>query len=74
MIDIIYDHDGYDSAEFPKMQSSSQSESITLKTVQNPYYGRDVEVNESESTIAEKAARNSLRENIKVTENLYYEQ
>ena len=46
----------------------------TLETIQNPYYCSEIDTNESESVIASKAERNSRRENIKVTKNLYYEQ
>ena len=67
------DHDGYDCAEYPKMQSFGQTESATLKIVQNPYYGGEVEVNESEFNTAVKAERTSLREDIKVTQNPYYQ-
>ena len=74
------DHDGYDYAELPSGQAKpdrlliKDKEVAALETVQNPYYGGEIEVGESESVIAFKAERNSLRENIKVTENLYYEQ
>ena len=44
-----------------------------MNTVTNPYYGGEVEVNESESNIATRAERTSLRENIKITDNPYYQ-
>ena len=71
LISKANDHDGYDHAEFTKPSPSSQTEPI--QTVQNPYYGGEDEINESESSIAAKAERTSLRENIKVTDNPYYE-
>ena len=78
------DHDGYDYAEFPTQSQSGQTkgnsrfslndkETSTLKKVQNPYYGGDDDADESESCIADKAKRNSLRQDIKVTENPYYD-
>ena len=73
------DHDGYDYAELPSGKTKpdrlliKDKEVAALETVQNPYYGGEIEVGESESVIAFKAERNSLRENIKVMENEYYE-
>ena len=48
-------------------------ESKESKITQNPYYGGDVENNESDSTIAARSNTNTSRENIKVTQNPYYE-
>ena len=41
--------------------------------MQNPYYEAEIGVNERESIIAAKAEQESLRENVKVTDNPYYE-
>ena len=49
-------------------------EVFIFETIQNPYYGGKVDTNESESVITSRAMRNSLRENIKVTNNIYYDQ
>ena len=72
-------HAGYDYAEFtnhdeesgPKELSKDNVEK-TFATVQNPYYGDEIDIKESESSIGDKVQRNSLKENIKVTQNPYY--
>ena len=68
------DHDGYDCAEFPTQSGQIKDKGVTnLKTIQNPYYGEEDVVNELESSMTANIEGNSLRENIKVTENPYYE-
>ena len=66
------DHAGYDGVEFPN-DGSNIDDLTALNSIQNPYYGGEIETNEPESVIASKAKRNSLRENIKITDNPYYE-
>ena len=74
------DHVGYDYAEFTNYDDQSHQKKVPkdnvendLATVQNPYYAKEVETKESESNSEDKGMRNSFKENIKVTQNPYYE-
>ena len=76
----VNNHSGYDYAEFTNHDEKSNPKELlkdnvekTLATVQNPYYGDEVDIKESEASIGDKVQRNSLKENIKVTHNPYYE-
>lgn len=71
------DHAGYDYVDYSNVNTNTFSKdegAAALETMQNPYYGGGLDTTESESIIASNAERKSLRENIKVTENPYYEQ
>ena len=72
-ISDVDNHADYDYVDYSNEDSKGKGLS-TLETIQNPYYGGEVDTNESESIITSKAMRNSLRENIKVTNNIYYDQ
>ena len=61
-----------DDQSDPKKISKDNLE-ITLDTVQNPYYGSEIEIKTPESSIGDEVQRNCLKENIKVTQNPYYE-
>merc|ERR1712038_1661044 len=62
----VNDHVGYDYAEFTNYDDLSDPEKVskdnvesTLATVENPYYGREVEIKETGSSIGDKTKRHS---------------
>ena len=72
---IHSDHAGYDYVDYSNDETCTFSKdqgATTQETIQNPYYGGEVDTNDSESIVPSNVERNSLRENIKVTQNPYY--
>ena len=69
------DHVEYDSFEDDNSLESAfprDKGTTSLKVIQNPYYGGEIDTRESESINASSAAKHDLTDNIKVTQNPYY--